>query len=223
MNCAETQLLLSERALAILDPERAAEVESHLSGCPECAARASESALAAGSVRAELERNTPITAPRADVAAILSLARHDSTTRESGSSTRPGAPAVSKPWKSSLLRWAPLAAAVFLAGAGVGALAMASSQADAIQRRLQLLEDTTPIIAEQARDEARAAVIPVSQHFAQALTNRDEKWLRELEDLVRYIRATREADAAAIESTRRQIIDTQGAVLQVMERVPGIR
>jgi anti-sigma factor RsiW len=224
MNCADAQSLLSEHALSILDPPRRAEVESHLSACAACAARAAETARAAGELRAAIERDTPLTAPRADVLAILSLAKRD------GSSSRPGAPIAEKSWRAPFLRWAPLAAAVFLAGVGVGALATASAQmgklttqTERMTRRIETLEDSAPIIAERARDEARAAVIPVSQEFARELSARDERWLGELEALIHFIRRAREADRDALADTREGLLETQGAVLRVAEQIPTFR
>jgi anti-sigma factor RsiW len=220
MNCAETQRLFSELALGIVaSPEREA-AESHLAECAICRARFAEIRPAAAGLSAAFAADRQVSAPRADPGAILASARRGED------AARPAAFRAGPPARRRALRWIPLAAAVFLAGVGVGGAAMAvraSQQNDRQSETLRKLaaeiaqlREMPAAIAAKSREDTNAVLVPLIQQFGVALADRDERQQSQLRDLAEWIQQLRRRDAegiaSAIEDTRLDLRLTQNVV-----------
>lgn len=219
--CKKIEPRLAEYAAGILQNSARVRVRRHLDNCAACAAQAASLAQITDQLRSMAAAERSVTFRATSVDSIIT--NTDSAKTVNTTAQVSGFVASMRPW---LTRVAPLAAAVFLAGVGVGAL-WKSEQIDKnnntdLQRlndRIVRMEGAQPEVVEAAR----RSMLPTIREIATSVNSNEQRYAEALLKLAELIESRRRADVdlltGALADTRENLQRTQSAVLRVAEAV----
>lgn len=219
--CKKVESRLSEYAAGLLKKSARVRVRRHLDTCPACAAQAADLAQITDQLRSMAAAERSVTFRATSVDSIITNAESAKTVNTTAQVS--GFVTTMRRW---LTRVAPLAAAVFLAGVGVGALWKAeqidkSNNTDLshLNDRIARMEGAQP----QFVEAARLSMLPTIREIATSVNSNEQRYAEALWRLAELIESRRRADVdlltGALVDTRENLQRTQSAVLRVAEAV----
>jgi hypothetical protein len=224
--CKKVESRLAEYSAGILANPARDRVARHLARCEACRARAQAMAQGVDQLRswAAAGRREQVSATRVDsiLAAVETGVRNAAQALNTTAQV-----AVVPSSRSRWLRFAPLAAALFLAGAAIGSL-WASQRAEReewslLRERVARLEGAAPAIVEAAK----LSMLPSLRDLAVSVDSTEQRYRTALTRFVELLEGRRRADidalTGALADTRQNLQLTQSAVLRVAEAIPEVR
>lgn len=213
--CKKVRGRLPEFAAGILASRAKEAVERHCADCEVCAGELAALRGVVQNIQNMAAAEARSVSKPADVVTMIQKAE---------SSAQGTAPKSS--WWRTLLRFAPMAAAIFLASVFGGICYQSNleqkglrEEINHLNKKVARLEEAAPAIVESTK----RAVLPALRDLAGEIDARDGRFEQSLQILARYVDERRAADsrviAGELADTREYLQVTQDAVLRVAQRL----
>ncbi|MBI3820026.1 MAG: hypothetical protein HY286_15120 [Planctomycetes bacterium] len=214
-HCNKVRVRLAEHAGEILPERERGAVARHLEHCAACSARFAELRGAIINIQNMAADDAVAPVGKTDVGAILQKANAPALAPASGNS-----------WWRTLIRFAPLAAAIFLISVFAPILYRSNAQQKELRDQMKELKDRVAVLegtAPRVLESTKAWITPALRDMAGELDDHENRVQESLRFLARAMgrqnQFVAENLAGEIETTKQHLEFTQNAVLRVAEKL----